>query len=73
MKLNIVTWGRAEDGAEAGAVTGMLVCRKQLEWSNFLNREEIDETGDVLDMSGSRSILTAQAQGETSRFEAVWT
>jgi len=53
-------------------VNGTPVCRKQLEWSDFLNREEIDETGDVLDMLGSRGILTTQAQGETSRFEAVW-
>ena len=71
LKVNVVTWGRAEDGAEAGAVTGTPVCRKQLEWSDFLNREEIDATGDVLDMSGSRSILTARARGETSGFEAV--
>ena len=50
----------------------MPVCRKQLKWPDFLNREEIDETGDVLDMLGSRGILTAWAQAETSRFEMVW-
>jgi len=63
LKLKVVTWGRAEDGADAGAVTGAAVCRKPLGWSDFLNREEMDATGDELDMSGSRSILTARARG----------
>ena len=75
LKLNAVTWGRAEDGADAGAVTGAPVCKKPLAWSDFLNKEEIDATGDVLDMSGSRSILTARArgcpEGQASGFEAV--
>ncbi len=77
LKLNVVTWGRAEDGADAGAVTGAPVCKKQLEWSVFLNREEMDATGDELDMSGSRSILTARArgcpEGQISGLEAVRT
>lgn len=75
LKWKVVTWGRAEDGADAGAVTGAPVCKK-LGWSDFLNSEEMDATGDVLDMSGSRSILTARARGwpgQTSGFEAVRT
>lgn len=76
LNVNEVTCGRAEEGAEAGAVTGAPVCKKPapLEWSEFLNREEIDATGDVLDMSGSRSILTGRPRGRperTSGFEAV--
>jgi hypothetical protein len=31
LKLNVVTWGRAEDGADAGEVTGAPVCKKQFE------------------------------------------
>lgn len=31
LKLNVVIWGWAEDGADAGAVTGAPVCKKPLE------------------------------------------
>jgi hypothetical protein len=77
LKVKVVTWGRADDGADAGAVTGAPVWSKKpadWDWSEFLNKEEIEATGDELDMSGSRSILTGRPRGRPARlsgFETV--